>query len=307
MKAFIAALAVGALALLGGASAASSAQPSLQHYMIGFGHSPNAADAALVKSHGGTVRQSFQSIGVLAVDMPSDQVNDVKHSAGVSYVEADPVRTPLTLSSELMTSEYPATATNGLYGLVTTHALEAQAAGYKGTGVKACVADTGLDTTHPDLRQNFVAGYNVFDPSKSVDVFALGVAVTEKHATHVSGIVLGAINGVGIHGVAPEAKLYEARVLATQPDGVTVEGETSQVMAGVQWLADQGCKVINMSLGGADRSQSEEALYNQIRKEGTLIVVSSGNDAANHPSFPGRYQSVVTVGAVDKLNKLASF
>ena len=190
---------------------------------------------------------------------------------------------------------------------MTTHAVEAQAAGYKGTGVKACVADTGLDTTHPDLRSNFVAGYNVFDPSKTVDVFALGVAVTETHATHVSGIVLGAVNGVGIHGVAPEAKLYEARVLATQPDGVTVEGETSQVMAGVQWLADQGCKVINMSLGGADRSQSEEALYNQIRKNGTLIVVASGNDAANHPSFPGRYQSVLTVGAVDKLNKLASF
>ena len=166
MKAFIAALAVGALALLGGASAASSAQPSLQHYMIGFGHSPNAADAALVKSHGGTVRQSFQSIGVLAVDMPSDQVNDVKRAAGVSYVEADPVRTPLTLSNDLLTSEYPATATNGLYGLVTTHAVEAQAAGYKGTGVKACVADTGLDTNHPDLRSNFVAGYDAFDPSK---------------------------------------------------------------------------------------------------------------------------------------------
>ena len=191
---------------------------------------------------------------------------------------------------------------------MTTHAVEAQAAGYKGTGVKACVADTGLDTTHPDLGSNFVAGYDVFDPSKpTVDVFTLGVAVTETHATHVSGIVLGAVNGIGIHGVAPEAKLYEARVLGTQPDGVTVEGETSQVMAGVQWLADQGCKVINMSLGGADRSQSEEALYNQIRKNGTLIVVASGNDAANHPSFPGRYQSVLTVGAVDKLNKLASF
>ncbi len=302
------ALAVGALVMLGGASAASSAQPSLQHYMIGFGHSPNAADAALVKSHGGTVRQSFQSIGVLAVDMPSDQVNDVKRAAGVSYVEADPVRTPLTLSNDLLTSEYPATATNGLYGLVTTHAVEAQAAGYKGTGVKACVADTGLDTNHPDLRSNFVAGYDAFDPSKpTVDVFQLGVAVTETHATHVSGIVLGAVNGIGIHGVAPEAKLYEARVLATQPDGVTVQGETSQVMAGVQWLADQGCKVINMSLGGGDRSQSEEALYNQIRKHGTLIVVSSGNDATNHPSFPGRYQSVLTVGAVDKNNQLASF
>jgi subtilisin family serine protease len=308
MKAFIAALAVGAFALFGGASAATSAPPSVQHYMVGFGHSPNAADTALVKSHGGTVRHTFGSIDVLAVDLPSNQVNAVKQSTGVSYVEADPVRKPLNLSGDLLSSEYPATATNGLYGLVTTHALEAQAEGYMGAGVKACVADTGLDTTHPDIAPNFVKGYDAFDPSKpTVDVFQLGVETTETHATHVSGIMLGAINGIGIHGVAPQAKLYEARVLGTQPDGVTVEGTTSQVMAGVQWLADQGCKVINMSLGGGDRSQAEEALYNQIRKNGTLIVVASGNDAANHPSFPGRYQSVVTVGAVDKDNKLASF
>jgi serine protease len=308
VRAFITALTVGALALVAGASAASSAQPSMQHYMIGFGHSPNPADTALVKGHGGTVRHSFPSIGVLAVDLPSNQVNAVKKSADVSYVEADPVRMPLSLSNDLLTSEYPATATNGLYGLVTTHALEAQAAGYMGAGVKACVADTGLDTTHPDIAPNFVAGYDAFDPSMpTVDVFQLGVEMTETHATHVSGIMLGAINGVGIHGVAPEAQLYEARVLGTQPDGVTVEGETSQVMAGVQWLAEQGCKVINMSLGGGDRSQSEEALYNQIRKDGTLIVVASGNEAAKHPSFPGRYQSVVTVGAVDRNNALASF
>src|SRR4029079_5821198 len=126
-------------------------------------------------------------------------------------------------------------------------------------------------------------------------------------ATHVSGIILGAVNGSGIHGVAPQASLYEARVLGTQPDGVTVEGETSQVMAGVQWLAEQGCKVINMSLGGGDKSQSEEALYNKIRNNGTLIVVASGNDASKKVSYPGAYQSVVTVGAVDRDNQLASF
>jgi subtilisin family serine protease len=310
MRTFIATLALGALALLGGgASAASSAQPSLQHYMIGFGHSPNASDTALVKSHGGTVRYSFSSIDVLAVDLPSNQVNDVKKSAGVSYVEADPVRTPLSLSSDLLSTEYPATATNGLYGLVTTHAVEAQAAGYMGAGVKACVADTGLDTRHPDIAPNLVNTHDVFNDTTGLhatDVYDLGVEATETHATHVSGIMLGAINGIGIHGVAPQAKLYEARVLGTQPDG-SVSGETSQVMAGAQWLADQGCKVINMSLGGGDRSQSEEALYNQIRKDGTLIVVASGNEAANHPSFPGRYQSVVTVGAVDQNNTLASF
>jgi subtilisin family serine protease len=308
-KAFFAALGVGAIALVAGATTASAKQPSsLQHYMIGFNHAPNASDTALVKSHGGAVRFSFPSIDVLAVDLAPSQVNSVKQAAGVNYVEADPVRKPLSLHEDLLSGEYPATATNGLYGLVTTHAVDAQADGYLGAGVKACVADTGLDTTHPDIAPNFVKGYDAFDPSRpTVDVFQLGVATTETHATHVSGIILGAINGIGIHGVAPEASLYEARVLGTEPDGVTVEGSTSQVMAGVQWLAEQGCKVINMSLGGGDRSQSEEALYNQIRKDGTLIVVASGNDASKKVSFPGAYRSVVTVGAVDKNNQLASF
>ena len=307
-KALFAALVVGTIALVAGATTASSAPPStLQHYMIGFTHSPTAADKALVTNHGGVVRYSFPSINVLAVDLASNQVNDVKQAAGVSYVEADPVRTPMSLSSNLQSSELTPSIDNGLYGLVTTHSVEAQAAGYLGAGVKACVADTGLDTTQSDIAPNFVAGYDAFDPSKpTVDVFQLGVAATETHATHVSGIILGAINGSGIHGVAPKAKLYEARVLGTQPDG-TVSGETSQVMAGVQWLADHGCKVINMSLGGGDRSQSEEALYNQIRNHGTLIVVAAGNDSAKKISFPGAYQSVVTVGAVDRNNQHASF
>jgi subtilisin family serine protease len=62
-----------------------------------------------------------------------------------------------------------------------------------------------------------------------------------------------------------------------------------------------------MSLGGGDKSQAEEALYNQIRKNGTLIVVASGNDSSKKVSYPGAYQSVVTVGAVDRNNQLASF
>jgi subtilisin family serine protease len=306
VKALFAALAIGALALVAGASAANP-KSSMQHVMIGFGHSPNAADRSFIQGHGGTVSYSFPSIGVLAADVPADQINDIKQGQGVSYVEADPVRTPQSLSGDLAASELAPSADNGLYGLLTTHTVEAQAAGYKGAGVKACVADTGLDTTQTDIAPNFVKGYDAFDPTKdTVDVFQLGVAATETHATHVSGIILGAVNGSGIHGVAPEAKLYEARVLGTQKDG-SVSGETSQVMAGVQWLADQGCKVINMSLGGGDKSQAEEALYNQIRNKGTLIVVASGNDSSKKVSFPGAYQSVVTVGAVDRNNQLASF
>ena len=307
-KAFIVALAIAALAVIAGASAASSA-PKQQDLLVGYDHVPTAADKAAIANAGGTVKHEFASINVLAVALPSGKASDLRSQAGVSYVEDDAVRTPLSFSSTLPTSELVPSPTNGLYGLVTTHAVEAQAAGYKGAGVKACVADTGLDTNHPDIASHLVNTYDVFSQTAGLhatDVFTLGVSATETHATHVTGIVAGELNGSGIHGVAPEASILEARVLGTQPDG-SVSGETSQVMEGVAWLAAHGCQVINMSLGGGDRSQAEEALYNQVIQDGTTIVVATGNDSARQLSFPGRYQNVISVGAVDSSNHLASF
>jgi subtilisin family serine protease len=309
LKAFLAALAVSAFALIVGASAATSA-PSREHLLVGYNHAPTAADRAAIASLGGKIRREFGSISALAVDLPSGKAASIRSQSGVSYVETDGIRTPLSLSGTLPTTQLVPSLDNGLYGLVTTHTVEAQAAGNTGRGVTACVADTGLDTNHPDIAPNLVDTYDVFSGTSGLhatDVYALGVQRTETHATHVSGIVLGANNGLGIVGVAPGAKLKEARVLETHADG-TVSGETSEVMAGVQWLAEHGCQVINMSLGGGDRSQAEAALYNHIRNDlHVLIVVASGNDASKKVSFPGGYQSVLTVGAVDSSNQLASF
>jgi subtilisin family serine protease len=308
LKAFLAALAVGVFALIAGASTASSA-PSNEHLIVGYSHAPTAADRAAIASVGGKIKREFASISALAVDLPSGKAASIRSQSGVSYVETDGVRTPQALWDTLPTSQLVPSLTNGLYGLVTTNTVQAQAAGNTGKGVTACVADTGLDTRHPDLAPNLVDTYDVFNNTQGLhatDVYDLGVQKTETHATHVSGIVLGANNGLGIVGVAPGATLKHARVLKTQTDG-SVSGETSEVMAGVEWLAQHGCKVINMSLGGGDRSQAEEALYNQIRKNGTLIVVASGNDSSKKVSFPGGYQGVLTVGAVDVNNQLASF
>jgi serine protease len=241
--------------------------------------------------------------------LPSGKASDLRSQSGVSYVETDGAREPLALWNTLPYSQLAPRMDNGLYGLVTTHTVEAQAAGYKGAGVTACVADTGLDTTQVDIAPNLLDTYDVFSNTSgksATDVYRLHVEKTETHATHVAGIVLGADNGKGIVGVAPSAKLKHARVLETHEDG-SVTGETSEVMAGVQWLASHGCKVINMSLGGGDRSQAEEALYNKIRSAGTLIVVASGNDSSKKVSYPGAYQGVLTVGAVDVNNNLASF
>src|SRR4051794_466684 len=127
-------LAVGALALVAGASAGSAAQ-SRQHLLVGYDHAPTAADRAAVTSAGGTVRHAFDSINVLAVDLPSGKAADLRSQTGVSYVEDDAIRTPLSLSSTLPFAQLAPSLTNGLYGLVTTHVVDAPAA-YRGANVK---------------------------------------------------------------------------------------------------------------------------------------------------------------------------
>jgi subtilisin family serine protease len=269
---------------------------------VGFKNTPGASERALVQRHGGTVRFAFPSVKALAIDIAGDKVGEIAREGGVSYVEQDPVREP----SGLATSQLTPSLTNGLYGLVTTHAVDAHTVGATGAGVKACVADTGLDTTHPDIAPNFVAGHDSFDGDNDVDVFHDGVADTETHGTHVAGTLLAANNTVGVLGVAYDADLHHARVLGTQRSG-RVSGKTSQVMDGVQWLAGQGCKVVNLSLGGSQRSRTEEALYNQLFAQGTLIVAASGNDGRSTPHFPSGYEVVVSVGAVDETNTIADF
>lgn len=121
------------------------------------------------------------------------------------------------------------------------------------------------------------------------------------HGTHVSGTVLGVNNGVGVYGMAYSSKLYYARVLG--PNG----GYSSDIMNGVQWLVNQGCKVANLSLGGGRFSKTEERFYAKMDTQGALIVAASGNDSATRISYPAGYSSVVSVGAVDVNNAHASF
>ena len=287
-------------------TAGAAAQPgsSRQHLFVGFGKAPGAAERALVAKHDGTVRFSFPEVNALAIDLAGTKVGDLAREMGVRYVEQDPERSALALDPLQKNQLVPA-LDNGLYGLVATRAVNAHSAGVTGSGVKACVADTGIDANHIDIAANFKGGYDAIDldnnPVVDNDPF-------EAHGTHVAGTVLGVNNGAGIFGVAYGAQLYHARVLADPDHTGTASGSTSQVMDGVRHLAeDFGCKVINMSLGGGRRSGTEENLYKRLTANGTLIVAAAGNDAVNTLDFPGGYPIVVSVSAVDRNDQLADF
>jgi len=295
LKAFLlAALAVPALIVTGVASAAPDrAGNAPERFLVGFAAKPGAAERAAVARHGGVVTADLSNVDALAVSISAAGVGSLAREAGVRYVERDEWRQPLGLE----TSELTPSLSNGLYGLVTTKSTDAHPT-YTGSGVKACVADTGLDATNPDIAPNYLGGADFTGDGKGVrgDHW-------ETHGTHVAGTVLAARgNGQGVYGAAYGAKLVHARVL--QNSG----GYSSWIMNGVKWLVEQnGCNIVNMSLGGSRFSKTEERFYQDMRAKGALIVAATGNDSATSISYPAGYATNLAVGAVDVNNVRASF
>ncbi|GAA2598110.1 MULTISPECIES: S8 family peptidase [Streptomyces] len=176
-------------------------------------------------------------------------------------------------------------------------------AGSRGEGVKVAVLDTGADQSHPDLAGRVVAAEDFSGSSGTGDVFG--------HGTHVASIVggSGAASGGSRQGVAPAARLLVGKVLGD--DGF---GSESQVIAGMEWAADQGADVVNMSLGSSGATDGTDpmsrALNDLSARTGTLFVVAAGNEGEQGPrtvGSPGAADAALTVGAVDRDDSLAPF
>jgi len=180
-------------------------------------------------------------------------------------------------------------------------APEVWRAGYDGTGVEVAVLDTGVDTGHPDLAGK-IAGSESFVPDETVqDGFG--------HGTHVASTIVGsgAASGGRYKGVAPGARLLVGKVLDN-----TGSGQASWIIAGMEWAAHSGAKIVSMSLGGTASGPSDvlsETVDQLSASTGALFVIAAGNAGPGEQTVgtPGIADSALTVGAVDKSDQLASF
>ncbi|MCS7476292.1 S8 family peptidase [Umezawaea endophytica] len=174
-------------------------------------------------------------------------------------------------------------------------------AGYTGEGVTVAVLDTGVDQTHPDLADREVAERNFSASKDAVDHYG--------HGTHVASIIAGTGVKAGgkYKGVAHGARILDVKVLNDSGSGAD-----SGIIAGMQWAAEQGAAVANMSLGGYDSpgvDPLEEAVNTLSTKYGTLFVIAAGNSGpgASTIGSPGTADEALTVGAVDRDNAIADF
>jgi len=157
------------------------------------------------------------------------------------------------------------------------------------SAVGVAIIDTGICLTHPDL---YVAGGISY---------VTGVASANDdngHGSHVAGIAAAKINGLGVRGVAPNAKLFAVKVLDS-----TGSGTLSAVISGVNWVTKnaklKGIKVANMSLGFTATSTTLNSAITKSVNAGVTYVVAAGNSALDAATFsPANHPSVIAVSAM---------
>ncbi len=158
----------------------------------------------------------------------------------------------------------------------------------QGEGAIVAVIDTGVSAGE-DGFYKLTDGYDFVE-------FDDDPADLHGHGTHVSGTVGQATNnGIGTGGVAPKVTIMPVRVL-DQYGG----GSAASVANGIIWAADHGANIINMSLGSSMPMEVVGDACDYALEQGVTILASSGNNGFTDAiGYPGAYDSVIAIGALD--------
>ncbi|WP_026889420.1 S8 family peptidase [Clostridium beijerinckii] len=166
--------------------------------------------------------------------------------------------------------------------------------------IKVAVLDTGVDYTHPDLKNRVLKskGYNFVDNnSDTMD--------DNGHGTHVSGIIAANTNdNIGIAGIdgTLDVKIIPVKVLDSNG-----EGEVNDIVKGIKYAADNGADIINLSFGANEKSKSIAEAISYAKSKGTFVVAAAGNDNEDSDNISPAGDGAFTVAAMSYNYKKASF
>ena len=179
---------------------------------------------------------------------------------------------------------YPLQPSAKLWHLAELHKIAT------GRYVRVAEVDTGVELDHPDLAGRVALARNFVDGHPDV---------AEKHGTAVAGIIAArADDGIGIAGIAPEAKLMALRACwqpARRDDAAVCSSFT--LAKALQFALDQHAQVVNLSLGGP-RDRLLERLLDAAAVRGIAVVGAVDPDVRDG-GFPASYRGVLAVAGDD--------
>jgi len=175
--------------------------------------------------------------------------------------------------------------------------------------VKVAVIDSGVDSSLPEFAGRILDARSFVGGDPFLD--------TAGHGTFVAGEIAGNLDTVGTVGMAYTAQLLVAKVV--QQDGtIPLQAEA----AAIRWAADEGARVINLSLGGVrDPRHPNRDTYSRLEAnavayawaKGAVLVAAVGNadEAFSQPwpyaSYPAALPHVIGVGALTRAGNVPDF
>lgn len=152
--------------------------------------------------------------------------------------------------------------------------------------------DTAIQLDHPALAQATII---------SQDFVTNNDSSPRLHGTAIAGLLVG--QSAQLNPLLPHAKLFAASVFYRQSD--YAQGATMlHLVEGLNWLAAQNVKVVNMSLAGPD-NQILALVIQKLSAKNMLIVAAAGNEGPAAPAmYPAAYPQVLAVTASDEHHQI---
>ena len=259
-----------------------------------------------VKSAASMTENSEQSDNLIVVELNDNEKNftasskmTVQQIAKLPEVEfVEPVQTYQSLSADSQYSyQWSLKNQDKENADIGYEQLEKLLSGKNLSPTVIAVADTGVDHTLADLSDRVLVekGKNFVDRSENT-------MDDNGHGTHVSSIITAnSDNHYSMAGINPYVTILPIKVLDAGGSG-----DTEQIAYGIMYAADQGAKVLNLSLGGP-YSRTIEYAMQYASKKGVTIVAASGNDGMEEVSYPASSKYAISVGSTNRLDIVSDF
>ncbi len=180
------------------------------------------------------------------------------------------------------------------------YGIRAAWAATRGAGVTIAVIDTGVDATHPDLREAVVGGADFSGAGAPNGERPVGS--DSEHGTLVASLAAGRGSGEGggVLGAAPAASILSISV----GFGSDAVDSDDQIASAVRWAVDHGAEVINMSLtrNTPDWPASWDSAFLYAFDHDVVVVAAAGNRASGTAEVgaPATMPGVLTVAGVTR-------